>query len=376
MVIIMEKIYEFVDSFIPKNLPSKRKQMLRDELSDHIFEKTAFYEEIGYTKEQSIEKATEEFGRDEEMKKHIFNEFEQLYAEKNILGIIAFIVIVFMNFMCFPLDIWVTSVDFNKDPDLFGTAVSFTMIFVVLSMIVFARIKKYRKMLLAIGITNILIAVSTLFNIYPQMAAYTVGYNFIYLFDTYTPFLLENLFSDLSDIFIIAFWWYGTLLIPAVYCIVTSVLLKKGKAKTVKQPVKKVSVFCAVYLCIAAVSCMLLPSGQNYVENYPVWFSPHSLCIVETPDAIFSEIHTGMSTESANEVLNSYGYQTLDDYRETLDRVTKKQFDAALKKFDFIDGYTVWFSPDKYVSGGGFVGVKSENGTVMGVGIGNLNKKM
>lgn len=372
----MDRISQFVDSFIPKNLPKERKQMLRYELEDHIFEKTAFYEEIGYTREQSIEKAIEEFGEGEEMKKHIFNEFEELYAERDLFGVFAFIIIAFMNYLCWPLDTWVTSADFNRDPDVFGTAVSLGMIFVVLAMIVFARIKKYRKMLFAIGFANILVAVCVLVSFYPQMAAYAMTYNFIYLVDNYTPFLLGNLIANAYEGFLIGILWFGSLLIPAIYAVVMSFLLKKGKAKAVKNPKKKAALFCSVYLSIAVVSCMLQPVGQQYADDYPVWFSPYTLYISEMPDEIFSKLYPGMSEETANEVFYSYGYQNLEDYRASLDWVTKKQFDANVKEFDFLDGYTIWFLPDVYIPGEGFVGVKSENGTVTGVGIGNLNNRM
>lgn len=372
----MDRISQFVDSFIPKNLPKERKQMLRYELEDHIFEKTAFYEEIGYTREQSIEKAIEEFGEGEDMRKHIFNEFEELYAERSIFGIIAFFVIMLMNCLCWPLDTWVTSADFNRDPDVLGTAISFLMIFVMLSMIVFARIKKYRKMLFAIGFANILVAVCVLVSFYPQMAAFAIAYNFIYFVDNFTPFLLGNLIANAMTGIFAMFFWFGFLLIPAIYALITSFLLKKGKAKAVKNPKKKAALFCSVYLSIAVVSCMLQPVGQQYADDYPVWFFPYTLYISEMPEEIFSKLYPGMSEESANEVLYSYGYQNLEDYRASLDWVTKKQFDANVKEFDFVDGYTIWFLPDVYIPGEGFVGVKSENGTVTGVGIGNLNNRM
>ena len=372
----MNRIPEFVDSFIPKNLPQKRKQMLKDELEDHIYEKVSFYEEIGYTKEQCIEKAIEEFGKGEDMRKHIFNEFEELYAERSIFGIIAFFVIMLMNYLCWPLDTWVTSADFNRDPDVLGAAISFLMIFVMLSMIVFARIKKYRKMLFAIGVANIILAVCILVSFYPQMASFTIGYNLIYLVDNFTPFLLGNLIANAMAGIFAMFFWDGFLLIPALYSIITSLLLRKGKLKTVKNPVKTSAVFCAVYLLVSVVSCIILPAGLEYNDNYPVWFSPYTLYISEMPEEIFSKIYIGMSEDEANAVLCSYGYQNLEDYRESLDRVTKKQFDANVKEFDFLDGYTIWFLPDVYIPGEGFVGIKCENGIVTGAGIGNLNKDM
>ena len=175
----MNRITEFVDSFIPKNISKKKAVILKEELTCHIMDKVDYYKDIGYDETESVNKAIEDFGTDEMDKKFIFNEFEELYSEKNILGILAFVIIAAMNFICAPLDLWVTSADFNRDPDPISAFISFSMIFVVFIMIAFARIKKYRKTLISIGIVNTLIAVVLLMSFYPQMAAYTMGFNVV-----------------------------------------------------------------------------------------------------------------------------------------------------------------------------------------------------
>ena len=144
----MNEINEFVDSFVPKNIPKKRRDKLSEELICHILDKTDYYRDIGFSKEESVSKAIEDFGSDEEMKNYILGEFEELYHERTWWGFVAGAFIWLMNWMCFPLDIWVCSADYNRDPDPAGAFVSFCMIFAVLGLIIFARIKKYRKMLL------------------------------------------------------------------------------------------------------------------------------------------------------------------------------------------------------------------------------------
>ena len=143
----MSRITEFVDSFIPDNLPKSRKAILKSELTNHILDKAEYYMEIGYTEADSTEKAIEDFGTDKEMKDFIFGEFEELYCERDILGVLAFVFVWAMNILCFPLDLWVTSADYNRDTDPFSAFCSFVMIFCVLLIIIFARIKKYRKTL-------------------------------------------------------------------------------------------------------------------------------------------------------------------------------------------------------------------------------------
>lgn len=83
----MNRIIEFVDSFIPENLPKKRKQTLKEELMCHILDKVDYYRELGYAESESVSKAIEDFGMDNEIKKYVSGEFEELYQEKTFRGI-------------------------------------------------------------------------------------------------------------------------------------------------------------------------------------------------------------------------------------------------------------------------------------------------
>ena len=74
----MNRISEFADSFVPKNLSEKRKNALKQEIICHVLDKADYYKELGYTEEESMSKATEDFGTDEDMKKNILSEFEEL----------------------------------------------------------------------------------------------------------------------------------------------------------------------------------------------------------------------------------------------------------------------------------------------------------
>lgn len=97
----MNNISNFIDDFVPKNLSKKRRFLLTTELENHIYEKVNFYKDIGYSDEESLKKAIADFGTEDETKDSIFNEFESLYAEKSIWGIISFFAILLMNYLCF-----------------------------------------------------------------------------------------------------------------------------------------------------------------------------------------------------------------------------------------------------------------------------------
>lgn len=370
----MDKVNEFAEAFIPKNLPKGIKQAIKDEIICHILDKADHYIDIGYKRTVAVDKAIEEFGTEREMKKYIAEEFEELYHERTWWGLAAAVLIWLMNCMCFPLDIWVYSADFNRDPDPAGAFMSFCMIFAVLGLIAFARIKRYRKMLLCIGIANITVLGILLWCFYPQMAGYSMTYNIIYLVDRFTPLLWGD--KAIADGIISIIGCFGIPLIFALYSVAASILLKTGKIGKVKNVRKKCIVTASVCAAVCLITCLLQPVGQKYYDDYPVWFSAYDSHIAEETESLYVRINTGDSADAARAVLTGEGFTTIEEYREQLDRLTKKQFDADVSALTFVDGYTVYFHPEKYIKGNGFVGIKEENGVVTGVTVGNIGRYM
>ncbi len=373
----MNRIQEFIDTFIPKNVSKKKRSLLKTELENHLLDKIDYYKAIGYSEAESTEKAMVDFGTDENMKKSIFKEFEELYSERSIYGILAFIAIHLMNWLCWPLDIWVTSADFNHDPDPSGALISFFMIFSVCAAILFARVKKYRKMLISIGAACSLLAVTYIFSFYTQAAAFSISSNLIYIVDVFTPFYIGNLLLDKSlDAVLAMSFWLAFLVIPAIYCFAASVRIKRGAAKDVRNPKKRAAIFSAVFAVFSVATCAVLPTSQDYIEFYPVWFDKYDNYISEDPENLFENIAIGDSYDEVRKMLTAQGYTNITGFRMTLDRQQLKLFNGRLKAFDFDEGYELWFNPEKHIPGNGFVGLKSENGVITAKGIGNLRKAM
>ena len=372
----MNRITEFVDSFIPKNLPKARKKQLTDELTNHILDKTDFYKEIGFPEDKSIEKAIDDFGRDEDMKKHVFSEFEELYSERAIWGILSFIGILLMNLMCFYLDLWVVSADWNRDPDPISAFCGFMAILFVLLLLVTARIKKYRKMLIFTGVSNLLISLSVLLCLYPQMAAYTLEYDLIYLIDRFTPIPLGDVIIGASNGIVSAAVTFGFPLAISLYSFVAAYKIKRGSAKKIKRPVRKTVIFCAVYIALSLFFSAIVNTADNYIEDYPLWLDYYHCYISDEAREIYEGVNIGDKTEEVSDYLHSVGFKTTEEFRKDASWHTRKQFDNNLKHFDFAEDYTIWFSPDEYIPGNGIIGVKEENGIVTGVAVGNLNREM
>lgn len=66
-----ERISEFIADYIPKRITKETRYKLQYELENHIYDRIDYYREIGYTEEESLEKALGDFGEDEETKEQI-----------------------------------------------------------------------------------------------------------------------------------------------------------------------------------------------------------------------------------------------------------------------------------------------------------------
>ena len=372
----MDRINAFVDSFIPENLPKTRKTELKNELLCHIYDKADYYRELGYMENDSISKAIEDFGQDEGTKGFLYNEFERLYKERDIYGIFSGLFVLMLNYLCVPLDLWVFSFDFGTDPYPAGIAASFGMVFAVYLLIAVARVKKFRKMLICLGIA-ITAHIPLVILFYPQMAAFSVADNIMYLIDMLTPFCIGDMVIYAETMIAVLPVLYLMQVIPAVYCFVSAVRIKRDTAPAVKKPLKKITVFCCAYICVAAASLILFTVSSDYLENYSTWFDKYYFYINEDSEAMYSQINTGDNEENAYSLLRENGFVTIEEYSSTLDRIKRKQLRNNLAEFDFPEGYSVWFQPEgKYWKGGGIVAIRGENGKITGKAVGNINEEM
>lgn len=99
-------IKSYIDSLIPQKLPEKKKQQLFDELEDHILERNAFYRDIGYTENESIEKAIDDFGANDDVKKSIYGRFEALYTYKKLKRVVSAVLLCVVVFLLAGAVLW------------------------------------------------------------------------------------------------------------------------------------------------------------------------------------------------------------------------------------------------------------------------------
>lgn len=342
-----QKIKEYISALVPENLPEDRKRELVQELSAHLLDKADYYREIGYPKEESVDLALRDMGEDEETKMNIRAEFEELYKEKTWWAFAAGVLILVLNgfaaiaglgmedgldSILTQLFLIVTTFGFGMlvpeyisiESEIAKAAASFGLVFVLLIIILYARGKKYRKILTAVGVVSSVIAVFGC--AIPLWSVYSIWTNTEYLIEAATPFsfdgstpaLLEELYSYAAFVF---------MPLCAIYCFVSARRIKNGSAGKFKSPKRLIAVFCSVYLVFAAGSvCLSSYTEKRLTEiNYYRLYSSDTFDEIEGKCAItYEKAIRAEDYEAAAEILRRDGYLPYDEYREKLGRTEKK----------------------------------------------------
>lgn len=371
----MDNFHDYINSLIPDNLTPKKKKELYYELSDHISEKIQYYSELGYSYEQSLNSAKEDFTEDDKTVREISREFEALYSERTLWAVATGVLVTVMNLLCFPLGTWVTSADYNGDPTTAAVSVSFVMIFVVVTLGVIAKIKRWQKTLTALGISNMLIALFFLSAFYPQAAFFAIEKNVFWLLDRFTPIYIGEMTR-----YSMTYFFYACLVFLvtfSVFCFITAHKIRRGALKSTERPKRKIIVFCTIFILIAAVNVAAFPISSDYMNNYEYFLNEYSQYISPETENLYSAINLGEDYSLAAQTLAANAWVSFDDFAESLDQPSKKRFLNQLENFDIQSDFEIWFNPSKQIDGGGFVGInRNASGTVTGKLIGNIEKSM
>ncbi len=84
-----KRIEEFINEFLPKHITKEKRYELHLELESHIYERIDFYTEIGYSEEESLEKALKDFGAEKEIKEQVKNNLENIHIPWSLADFFA-----------------------------------------------------------------------------------------------------------------------------------------------------------------------------------------------------------------------------------------------------------------------------------------------
>lgn len=370
----MTDIRDFINSFLPDNIPKKKRQQLYDEMECHILDRADFYTEIGYDGETALRKSMECFGEEKEMKESIRNELSDLYREKLYYAVIAGLIPVIFNFICVFTGGFIHTADYAGAPSAETVFMSSLYVSFVILHIAFCRKKGYRKSLIATGISNILIICTLIFVFYPQGAFYGLVLNISYLLERLTPLIMKNAADDLPNYFS----YYGPVIFLAGTALISFVLAKRVRNRgcSEKKSLKGVAVLAFVMCGVCFLNGVTYKPAKEYFREYRTWFDKQNDTVTEEAITVFGSIPLGCTYDDAKAYLGYLGYVNTEDYISGLSREEQKMFRHNLSEMNFFfsDDYEIFFKEkDKYHSrddNGLFFIRTDEKGTVTGKGIG------
>ena len=139
-------VSDYLDAAVPKGLSASRRKLLTEELEGHIYDRVDAYMQMGYTKEESLQKAIEAMGDAEPVQV----EFNRLYNGDTVLACLVSFALALSLFLfncVFGTDTWFM-------PSEIELAVSLILVFgLILTEIQMFR-KKRKKVLISLAITS------------------------------------------------------------------------------------------------------------------------------------------------------------------------------------------------------------------------------
>lgn len=169
-----KRIESYLDSVIPEKLSKRRQKLIREELRDHISDHIDFYTEIGYSEDESIQKALADMGDDGGVTAMVKKDFEKVYGEKIWMPILAFVLTTLVIMSAMFGGVWIVSADSKGSPETAEIFASFAIILAFSFALAVAYRKGFKKTLLAIGIPNLLFGATLFFSGYSQPAIYAL----------------------------------------------------------------------------------------------------------------------------------------------------------------------------------------------------------
>lgn len=367
-----KRIEEYLDSVVPERLSKRRKMLIREELRDHISDHIDFYTEIGYSEDESIQKALADMGDDGGVTAMVKKDFEKVYGEKIWMPILAFVLTILVIFTAVSCGIFVTMVESKGSPQAYEVFVSFVIVFAMsLALAVIYR-KGLKKTLLAMGIAHLLSGATVLYSGYSQPAIYALISDIGFLLEKTTSLITYKFASEQELVNEYISFIAGIVLDIGLALVSLILFIKLRKKGTPEKKSKKGIIITASVLCAAAIGLTFMYTGTEkfyrsykYVMNGKKFETSDGIC--KQSEAAFESIDLGMDYNEAVRRLRVQGYMPFDEYRKTQSREMSKRLKYSLGELELTvtdERYTVFINPNIFYDDNDIYGRNGSNGFV------------
>ena len=367
-----KRIESYLDSVIPEKLSKRRQKLIREELRDHISDHIDFYTEIGYSEDESIQKALADMGDDGGVTAMVKKDFEKVYGEKIWMPILAFVLTAGIGSLLYLFTSFLFGTSFS---DACSALVGFAAMLGVSLVMSAAYRKGFRKTVLAMGLSGAMFGLPFV-TPDPQLPSMYSGfvdalfYDGCYILEKIMPMSLYPA-VEFYDYDILAVFGSATFGIGfAVAAVVLYIRLRKDglpKEKSKKSTAIKISV-----VCVAAITVALTCRGaENFFNSYIYVMNGYKFetsdGICKQSEAVFDSVELGMSYDEAKLKLRVQGYMPFDEYCETQSMGMSKRLKYSLNELNLAvtdEGYTVFVNPNVFYDYSGIDGRNYSNGFV------------
>lgn len=367
-----KRIESYLDSVIPEKLSKRRQKLIREELRDHISDHIDSYTEIGYSEDESIQKALADMGDDGGVTAMVKKDFEKVYGEKIWMPILAFVLTTAVIMAAMSCGVWILSADSKGSPETAEIFASFAIILAFSFALAVAYRKGFKKTLLAIGIPNLLFGATLISSGYTQPAIYALVCDICFMLEKLTP-LITYKFASEQELVSEYIAYAAGVAADIGFALAALVLFIKLKKKgTPEKKSKKGIIITASVLCAAAIGLTFMYTGTEkfyrsykYVMNGKKFETSDGIC--KQSEAAFESIDLGMDYNEAVRRLRVQGYVPFDEYCETQSRGMSKRLKYSLGELELTvtdEGYTVFINPNIFYDYSGIDGRNYSNGFV------------
>lgn len=367
-----KRIESYLDSVIPEKLSKRRQKLIREALRDHISDHIDFYTEIGYSEDESIQKALADMGDDGGVTAMVKKDFEKVYGEKIWMPILAFVLTTAVIMTAMSCGVWILSADSKGSPETAEIFASFAIILAFSFALAVAYRKGFKKTLLAIGIPNLLFGATLISSGYTQPAIYALVCDICFMLEKLTP-LITYKFASEQELVGEYIAYVAGVAADIGFALAALVLFIKLREKgTPEKKSKKGIIITASVLCAAAIGLTFMYTGTEefyrsykYVMNGKKFETSDGIC--KQSEAAFDSIELGMSYDEAKLKLRVQGYMPFDEYCETQSREMSKRLKYSLGELELTvtdEGYTVFINPNIFYDYSGIDGRNYSNGFV------------
>ena len=351
-----EIVSNYLEAAVPKGLTESRRKLLMEELEGHIYDRVDAYMEIGYTKEESLQKAIEAMGNAEPVQV----EFNRLYNGDTVLACLVSIIMV-LSVLLFRIIFGNTTLSMPNTAEL---AVSLIIVSSLILAEIWAYRKKRKNVLISFAVTTAVLFILPFLPYLSMLAEILIN------FAQTLVIISSSLLACICAVFKVSkeTLYYGifdliSLYLPLLLSVCLTALpaylsVSCDKEKQYSEtPKKKKSVrlhyIGIFFIALTAVFCVFYSSACNYYK-----IEDGGTAVQERLEEkrykdlyeIYSRISDEADFETADGILRECGLIPQDEFLETLPPLEREEWEVGLNDegVTLSDSDRFYIFPGKY----------------------------